>query len=117
MLQLVGNDLFLPRGDTGKLLININSIHATTADDRVLFTVKHSQRPIIIRVMTPVANAAVLEFTNEMTKNLAVADYKYDIRFIRDAVLDGDGVPIGGEGVDTPRRIGTLHLLETAGEV
>lgn len=117
MLGKIGNDLYLPRGDTGKLKVNIKSQYLATDNDRILFTVKtKANEPVIIRVVTPVANTAVIEFTNQMTKNLPLGKYKYDIRFIRDAVLE-EGVPVGGDGVDTPRRIGTLNLLETAGEV
>lgn len=117
MIEKVGNDLFLPRGDTAKLKVNIISQYLATEDDRVLFTIKDkSNHPIIIRVITPVANTAVIEFTNEMTKNLPLGKYKYDIRFIRDAVLE-DGVPVGGDGVDTPRRIGAFNLWETVGDV
>ena len=117
MLTKVGNDLYLPRGDTGNLRVDISGEYRTTSDDRILFTVKKGGQKIIIRVLTPVDNRAIIEFTNAMTKNLEIGKYKYDIRFIRDAVLDGQGVPVGGDGVDTPRRIGILNLLETAGDV
>lgn len=117
MLYRVGQDLYLPRGDTGKLRINIEGDYRTTSDDRILFTVKKGEQPIIIRVLTPVDNRAILEFTNVMTKNLEPYDYRYDIRLVRDAILDSNGIPVGGEGVDTPRRKGVFHLLKTVGDV
>ena len=117
MLSLIGKDIYLPRGDTGKLRITINSSYTADSGDRILFTVKRDGYPVIIRVMTPVNNQAVVEFTNEMTKNLAVGDYRYDIRFIRDATVDSQGIPTDGVGVDTPMREATFHLMNTVGDV
>lgn len=117
MLSIVGNDLYLPKGDTGNLRINISSAYNTTNADRILFTIKKKNTPIIIRVLTPVNNQAILEFTNSMTDDLPAGKYRYDIRFIRDAELDSDGLPIDGEGVDTPHREAVFNLLETVGDV
>ena len=117
VLIKVGNDLYLPRGDTGKLRITVRSNHESTTADRVLFTIKKNGIPVIVRSMVPVDEQAIVEFTNEMTKGLAIGDYQYDIRYVRDAVLDDDDLPIGGDGVDTPRRIAAFHLVDTAGDV
>ena len=116
MIGKVGMDIYLPVGDTGALRVNINGSYRTTEDDRVLFTVKKGDQAVIVRVITPVANIAVVEFTNEMTKHLEPGDYRYDVRLVRDAVLE-NGIPVGGEGVDTPLRKGTFKLLEVVGEV
>ena len=120
MLWLNGNDIYIPQGDTGKLKITVHSKdseYVPGANDRVLFTVKKNKVPAIIRVMTPVDGVVVLEFTNAMTKNLAEGSYSYDIRFIRDAVLDDQGLPIDGYGVETPKRIARFIIVETEGDV
>jgi len=120
MLWLEGNDIYIPQGDTGKLKITVHSRdseYVPGSDDRVLFTIKKNKIPVIIRVMTPVEGVVVVEFANAMTKNLAPGAYGYDIRFIRDAVLDGDGIPIDGYGVETPKRIAKFVVVETEGDV
>lgn len=120
MLRMVGNDIYLPRGDTGKLKITVKSNgsdYQTTSDDRVLFTIKKGGIPVIVRVMTPVDGVVVVEFTNAMTKNLEIGDYRYDIRFIRDATVDSGGIPTDGVGVDTPLREAAFKLLNTVGDV
>lgn len=116
MIGKVGQDIYLPVGDTGVLRVNINGSYMTTEDDRVLFTVKKGNQPVIVRVVTPIANSALIEFTNAMTKHLDPGDYRYDVRLVRDAVLE-DGIPVGGEGVDTPLKKGVFKLLEVVGEV
>ena len=117
MFSRVGNDLYLSKGDTGVLQVNINSRYQTTENDRVLFTIKDNNTPIIVRVITPVANTAMVEFTNEMTENLAVRDYKYDIRLILDAELDEQGIPIDGTVVNTHFKPALFRILEVVGDV
>lgn len=120
MLWLNGDDIYIPQGDTGKLKITVrseDSEYVPGSDDRVLFTVKKNKVPVIIRVMTPVNGVAIVEFTNAMTKNLAEGAYSYDIRFIREAVLDSQGYPTDGVGIETPKRIAKFVIVETEGDV
>lgn len=118
MFVKAGDGYWLSRGDTGRLIVRIMSEYQTTSDDRVLFTLSDkNDNPLIIRVLTPVDNQAVIEFTNEMTENLPIDDYYFDVRIILDAELDEHDVPIGGEMVRTPFKPIVLHLIETVGEV
>jgi len=117
MFSKVGNDLYLSRGDTGVLSININSSYLMGENDRVLFTIKDGATPKIIRVLTPVANTAMVEFTNEMTKNLPVKDYRYDIRILLNAVLDEHGFPTDGTVINTHFKPALFRLLETVGDI
>ena len=117
MFSRVGNDLYLSRGDTGVLSINIASSYLMTENDRVLFTIKDGWRPVIIRCVTPVANTAMVEFTNEMTENLACKDYKYDIRIVLDAELDDQGLPVDGTVINTHFKPALFKLLETVGDI
>ena len=117
MFSKVGNDLYLSRGDTGVLTVNINSSYLMTENDRVLFTIKDGNTPKIIRVIPPVVNVGAVEFTTAMTKNLECKDYKYDIRVILNAVLDQDGIPIDGVDIYTHFKPALFRLLETAGDV
>ena len=116
MFGKVGHELYLSRGDTGYLRVNLASSYATTENDRVLFTIKDGDQPIIVRVITPVNNIAIVPFTNAMTENLPAKDYLYDVRFFMNAVLDDDGIPINGDMIRTPFKPAAFHLLETVGD-
>lgn len=116
MFGKVGNDLYLSRGDTGNLRIRIASAYATTSYDRILFTVKDKENPVIVQVLTPENNEAVLQFTNEMTEELPAKDYEYDIRIFINAVLDSDDIPIDGDIIRTPFKPAVFHLLKTVGD-
>ena len=118
MFVKAGDGYWLSRGDTGNLIIRLMSEYQTTNADRILFTLNDKNgNNVIIRVMTPVDNQAVVEFTNEMTENLPIDDYYFDVRVILNAVLDDQGVPTDGNVVRTPFKPIVLHLMRTEGRV
>lgn len=118
MFVKAGDGYWLSRGDTGALVIRLMSSYVTTSADRVLFTIKDRNfAPVVIRVLTPVDNQAVVEITNEMTKDLPIDDYWFDVRVIINAEIDEEGIPTGGPIVRTPFRPIPLHLIRTVGDV
>ncbi len=84
MFEVKGNDLYLTRGDTARLTVNITNVcddgeYTPAADDVFRFTVKknvYTKEPVFQKVTT---GNAVFKISPSDTKNLDFATYVYDI--------------------------------------
>lgn len=117
MIDLQGKNIYLPRGDTGMLKFSSHGDYVLTNKDVVLFTVTCRGKPVIELYMTPYDSSVIIEFTSDMTKDLPIDLYYYDIRIILDAEFDEEDNLIQGIQIDTPYKDCEFNLLSTEGEL
>lgn len=106
MFEVKGNDLYLTRGDTARLAVNITNVcddgeYIPAADDTFRFTCKknvYTDEMIFQKIAT---GNAVFKILPSDTKELDFATYVYDIEL---TTVDGD--------VYTVIPYSMLHILK-----
>lgn len=113
MIEVVGKNVKLVRGDTGVLELAIEDAEHQSYDfssDTVVLTVKKSawdKEPVIQKTFDE--NKRV-KFEVEDTKNLPFADYVYDVQLTHTE-------NVGGEDVTTVDTIIPIHKFTISQEV
>lgn len=119
MFELNGTRIRLTAGDTGILTINAKGgDHVWTEADKAVFTArKQSGSMLVEMVLQPEADGRVMiPFTSDLSDNWKEGDYKWDIRYVVDAVMEAGRV-VDGREVITPMTPGTLTIVEAVGRV
>ena len=119
MFELSGTRIRLTQGDTGILTINAkDSDHVWTAADKAVFTARKQNGSLLVEmVLQPEADGRVqIPFTSDLSDGWKPGDYKWDIRYVIDAVMTAGRVTDGRE-VITPMTPGTLTIVEAVGRV
>lgn len=119
MFELSGTRIRLTAGDTGILTINANGgDHVWTEADKAVFTARKQSGSVLVEmVLQPEADGRVqIPFTSDMSDNWKPGDYKWDIRYVIDAVMTAGRVTDGRE-VITPMTPGVLRIDEAVGRV
>ena len=110
----------LHRGDTGEVTFTATGMEFGS-DDRALMTIKSGSGTEILKEYFELDDGAfTLEFTNPMTDYLTPGQYKYDIRYVKDPVWEGEGASaqiVNGEYVNTPGSPFIIEVLDTVGQI
>ncbi|MGN0996468.1 MAG: hypothetical protein ACI4PG_06145 [Candidatus Ventricola sp.] len=109
----------ITRGDSGLLTITAQSDYQFTQADRAVFTVKDGSRVVKRETVTPEADGRVqIAFRSaETEKWTAGRAYKWDIRYVLEAVTDETGRVTDGREVITPIHPQRLTVIEAVGDV
>lgn len=119
MFELSGTRIRLTQGDTGLLTINAkDSDHVWTEADKAVFTARKQNGSLLVEmVLQPEADGRVqIPLTSDLSDGWKPGDYKWDIRYVIDAVMTAGRVTDGRE-VITPMTPGTLTIVEAVGRV
>lgn len=119
MFELNGTRIRLTQGDTGILTITAKeSDHVFTEADKAVFTARKQSGALLVEMMLqPEADGRVqIPFASDLSDNWKPGDYKWDIRYVIDAVIE-NGRVVDGREVITPMTPGTLTIVEAVGRV
>lgn len=119
MFELSGTRIRLTAGDTGILTIAAKeSEHVFTEADKAVFTARKQSGSLLVEmVLQPAADGTVqIPFTSDLSDNWKPGDYKWDIRYVIDAAMEGGRV-VDGREVITPMTPGVLRIEEAVGRV
>lgn len=119
MFELSGTRIRLTQGDTGILTINAkDSDHVWTEADKAVFTARKQSGSLLVEmVLQPDPDGMVqIPFTSDLSDNWKPGDYKWDIRYVVDAVMEAGRV-VDGREVITPMTPGVLRIEEAVGRV
>lgn len=91
MFVIIGNDIHITRGDTGRCGLDIKKSDGTDYDvqegDGVLFTVKASPKDAQFLIQKDIGTSGQIIIDPEDTENLDYGSYFYDVQLTR--VADG----------------------------
>lgn len=109
----------ITRGDSGLLTITAQSGHVFGEADRAVFTVKDGERVVKRETVTPEADGRVqIAFSSAETEKWpAGRAYRWDVRYVLDAVTDETGRVTDGREVITPMAPQRLTVMEAVGDV
>lgn len=119
MFELSGTRIRLTQGDTGILTINAkDSDHVFTEADKAVFTARKQSGSLLVEmVLQPEADGRVqIPFTSDLSDGWKPGDYKWDIRYVIDAVIE-NGRVVDGNEVITPMAPSVLTIMEAVGKV
>ena len=111
--------IMITRGDSGLLTITTKSDFDFTEADRAVFTVKDGERVMKQETLTPETDGSVqIAFLSAETERWpARRTYRWDIRYVLDAVMDENGRVTDGREVITPIQPQRMMVLEAVGSV
>lgn len=117
MFEVNGRLIRVSRGDTGLITFTVEGI-SLTENDRAVFTVKRRSGGVVIqKVIEPEGNNILVPFVSGDTERLRPDTYEWDIRYVIDAVEDGEGRVTDGREVLTPFPPGEFRIERTVGDV
>lgn len=117
MFDVSGRLIRVSRGDTGLITFEAEGIDLTE-NDRAVFKVKNLSGDVMMeKVIAPERNRVTVPFVHEDTEALKPGRYEWDIRYVIDAVEDGDGRVTDGREVLTPFPPGEFRIERTVGEI
>ena len=118
MIEIEGDDIRIPRGDTGAVTFGVNTTYTFADTDRALFSVKSPSGELLISdTYQIINNEFTVPFRVDTTNKWAIGTYQYDVRFLMSTHWDSDGNITGYDVVDTPKRPRNIQILNTVGEV
>lgn len=117
MFKIDGSRIIISRGDTALMAIQTAGVELDD-NDRVIFSIKTDDGKIFFQMtVTPENNIVKIPFVNEVTQNWAQGKYKWDVRYVIDAIYGSNGAVIDGSEVITPMTPSVFEVLEVVGEV
>ena len=119
MFELNGTRIRLTQGDTGILTIAAKaSEHVWTEADKAVFTARKPSGSLLVEmILQPEPDGRVqIPFTSDLSDGWKPGDYKWDIRYVIGAVMEGGRV-VDGHEVITPMTPGTLTIVEAVGRI
>lgn len=120
MFELIGTHVRLTAGDTGILTILAKDTeYVFTENDKAVFTIKrqNSNAILVDMILQPEPDGKVqIPFTSDLTDGWKPGDYRWDIRYVLDAVME-DGRVVDGNEVITPMLPGTFTVVKAVGEI
>lgn len=118
MFELSGTRIRLTQGDTGILTITAKkSDHLFTSEDVAVFTVKRGSTIVVEMLLQPEPDGRVqIPFDSDLTDNMRVDTYEWDVRYCIDATVSGGRV-VDAREVITPMRPGVFEIVKAVGRV
>ena len=110
------NTISIPRGDSGVFLIELDTTMEFTEEDKSIFAIKRSKskEPAIYKIIPIIKVNDVYTITvrlsNEDTRNL-LGDYEWDIRIVKDALINDEGRVIAGDVISDVHSLFALDSL------
>lgn len=90
----------IPRGDTRVLTFNVKH-YVPQENDRVVLSIRRSGGGLVHEMTAKAAMKVQFPLTHEDTEGMREGEYRWDVRYVREAVLDEAGKVTGGVEVAT----------------
>lgn len=118
MVEIYGNTIRIPRGDTGAIRFRVTGAEMTDEHRGVFTLAARGNMPLLRKVIAPGDNRFEMMFVHEDTASLRAGEYGWSFRVVRGAAFDEKGrYTDPPENQDTPIREGRLLVLEVKGGV
>ena len=101
----------IPRGDTALLTFHLRNC-VPSEDDRVVLSVRREGGGLVYEMTAKAAETVQFPFTHDDTERMREGVYRWDVRYVHDAIIDENGRVTGGREVRTFYRDSTLEVTK-----